>query len=305
MTLSATTEQAAIALRSDVTFSMPWAMVQHLPFREQVRAVVLAGFQEMSLSPIDIIRSICAGVSLHEMKTVLDGEGIVVGRVDPLTAWVPNWKAHNFDFDFSFTTATDPQAIFDVADHFGAKHVSLNAMWHPDTYTQAELVEHYATICRRAAPHGLTCDIEPIPMWGIPRLEDALKIIELSGVTNSGIVLDTTHFFRGETPLDILASMPGDLVTTVQICDGYMPATASLEDECFHRLWPGEGGFQLNAMIDLLDDIGGLKAVGPEIFAPTYALERTPAEDIAIMARESMLRFPKLTAIGYSPPGNY
>lgn len=280
-------------LRSDVVFSMPWAMVQHLPFREQVRAVTIAGFQEMSLQPFNLLRSLADGLTLMEMKGIMEGEGVRAGRIDPLTAWTPAWQAHNFDLDFSVSTAIEASALFDLAAHFEASHVSLNAMWHPDRYSFDELVEHYAAICGRAGHYGLTCDIEPIPMWGIRTLEDALKIIEASRVPNAGIVLDTTHLCRGATDLAVLAAMPRALVTTVQLCDGYMPMPTdmTLEQECFSRMWPGAGGFPLAEILDALDKIGGLRSVGPEVFSPSYALEHTPADRIGTMARESMLKY--------------
>lgn len=284
-------------LRSDIVFSMPWAMIQHLPFREQVEATRLAGFQELSLHPFVVGQSVGRGLSLLEMKTILAGEGIRVGRIDPLAAWMPEWRAHNFGLDLNLATATDAAIIFDLANHFEAPHVSLNAMWHRDRYSTNELVDGYAAICARAAPHGLTCDIEPIPMWGIPTLEDALQIIDLASVGNGGIVLDFTHLCRGETPLDVLASVPGTLITAVQICDGLMPkpAALTLEEECLNRQWPGEGGFPIENILSVLHDIGGLNGVGPEVFSPVYARDAVSCAAIAAQSRASMLRYAQLT----------
>ncbi|MHB8284707.1 MAG: sugar phosphate isomerase/epimerase family protein [Caulobacteraceae bacterium] len=286
-------------LRSDLVFSMPWAMIQHLPFAEQVRAVKLAGFQEMSLHPFNLGVAIAGGLSLAEMKAMLDGEGIGVNRIDPLAAWTPDWRAHNFGLDFNVTTAADALAVFDLAAYFGAKHISLNAMWHADRYALDELVHHYAAICERAAGYGLTCDIEPIPMWGIPTLEVALEVLKRADVPNAGLIIDTTHLCRGKTPLDVLASVPGELVTAVQICDGHMPQPAhlTLEEECFSRLWSGEGGFPIAEIISILDASGGLNGDGPEVFSPDYVRDGTPAETIAQMARDSMLQFGELTDV--------
>lgn len=45
----------------------------------------------------------------------------------------------------------------------------------------------------------------------------------------------------------------------------------ALELECFQRLWPGEGNFAITAMLDTLNETGGLTQVGPEVFSAGMA----------------------------------
>jgi hypothetical protein len=72
-----------------------------------------------------------------------------------------------------------------------------------------------------------------------------------------------------------------------------LPDGVTLELECFQRLWPGEGDFDIAAMLDTLDETGGLTQVGPEVFSADMATKT--AEDVAKMSRESLLRYKALT----------
>ena len=284
------------SLRSDIVFSMPCAMIQHLPLQEQIKAVKQAGFHELTLHPFMIGHYISAGLSLKDMKSMLDDSGIRVSRLDPLTTWAPDWRAYNFSDDYTITVSMDPLELFELSKIFGTKHISLNGMWKPGRYDINELTEFYARICEKALPYDLTCDIEPIPMWGgCPRLEDALEVINKSGAENVGLVFDVTHFTRGGTPMEVLEHIPGDLIHSVQICDGLMPKPdhLSLEEECFNRMWPGEGGFNIGPIISLLDRIGGLRAVGPEVFA-NYAGMHTPGDWIVDKTISSFTQYPEL-----------
>jgi sugar phosphate isomerase/epimerase len=285
-------------LRADIQFSLPWAMTEHLPFREQVRAARLSGFGEMSLRPIVIARTLSEGLTLAEMREMLAGEGVAVGRIDPIVTWVPDWRASNFGLDFNLVTAFDPLAIFDLCAHFGAEHVSLNAMWPVGRYGQEEITGHYARLCEKARPYRISCDIEPIPMWGMDRFDQALDMILRSGAENGGLVLDITHFVRAGATLDWLETVPGHLVRTVQVCDGILPKPPrlTLEEECFDREWPGSGTFPIADILAVLDRIGGLVSVGPEVFSSAFVRDSTSPETIATRARESMARYAVLCA---------
>lgn len=67
----------------------------------------------------------------------------------------------------------------------------------------------------------------------------------------------------------------------------------TLEKECFERLWPGEGDFAIAAMLDTLNETGGLTQIGPEAFSVEIATKS--AEEIAKLSRHSLLQYNALT----------
>lgn len=283
-------------LRPDLTFTLPWAMIFHLPFAEQVKTAQAVGFQGLSLQPHFMADCTRAGLKLKDMKKMAEDAGVRIGRIDPLCTWVPDWRDHNFGDEYNLLTTLDPTLFLDLSATLGCKYLSVNAMWRPGHYNLDQIAAFYRAICDKAAPYGISCDIEPIPMWGIRTLEDTLEIIRRSGAKNGGIVFDVTHFVRGSTPMSVLENTPGHLIHCVQLCDGLMPAKYSLEEECFSRLWPGEGAFPIPEIVRVLDRIGGLHGVGPEVFSPVFVREKTPGSVIAQKVDESIARYPELLA---------
>jgi sugar phosphate isomerase/epimerase len=241
----------------------------------------------MTIQPIEVRKFIAAGTSIADMRAIAADAGIEIGRLDPLCTWVPDWHPTNFGEDYIRDSDTTPEAFFDFCEQLDCSYASLNAMFPADRYTTDQITEYYAAICRKAAEYGVTVDMECIPMWGVVDLEQGWEILRNAGVSNGGFVFDCTHFVRSSPNFATLSSIPGDLIHCVQVCDGYipMPAGVTLEQECFERLWPGKGDFPIAKMLSTLNETGGLRQIGPEVFSATQA-SRSPQEiaDLSVAA---------------------
>lgn len=283
-------------LRTDLTLSMPFSNVLHLDFVDKLEATRLAGFAELTIQPQEVQRLVSAGLPVRDMRAMANDKGVRISRLDPLCTWNPNWTPNNMDEAFIADHTTSASEFFAIANDLGCSHMSLNATFATDTYLFDELVEHYAAICRRAADHGLICDLEPIPMWGVRSLEQGWDVVREAGMANGGLVLDTLHFVRSASRLETLAQIPGALIHCVQICDGIHPLAAdtTLEQDCFNRMWPGQGNFPLQDIVALLASTGGLNQVGPEVFS--LSNREMSAADVARRCVESLLMYPELHA---------
>ncbi|MDR0280820.1 MAG: sugar phosphate isomerase/epimerase [Paucimonas sp.] len=281
-------------LRTDLTFSMPFSNVLHLDFAGKLKATRLAGFHELSIQPQEVQRLVAGGLKTRDMRAMAADQGVRLSRLDPLCTWNPNWAPNNMDEAFIADHTTTTSEFFAIASELGCSHMSLNATFAADAYAFDELVGYYAAICRRAGDHGMTCDLEPIPMWGVRSLEQGWDVVREAGVANGGLVLDTLHFVRSASRLETLAQIPGQMIRCVQICDGVhpLPAQTTLEQDCFNRMWPGQGNFPLQDIVALLAHIGGLNQVGPEVFS--LANREMSAEDVAQRCVESLLVYPQL-----------
>ena len=189
-------------LRSDLDFAMPFSNVLHLSFPDKIKATRLAGFAQMSIQPQEVLKLAGEGLSIRDMKAIAADGGVEIARLDPLCPWVPNWKPTNFGADYATAHDVSPKVFFDLCDEIGCKYMSLNATFPATRYSTAQITEFYAAICRQAAEHGVTCDLECIPMWGVVTLEQGTQILNDSGVSNGGFVFDCTHFTRGGTSAD-------------------------------------------------------------------------------------------------------
>jgi sugar phosphate isomerase/epimerase len=278
-------------LRSDLLFAMPFSNILHLPFAEKVKATRLAGFSTMTIQPQEVLKLVAEGLPIADMKSMAADEGITIPRLDPLCPWVPDWHPTNFGADYAKAHDISPAVFFDICDQLGCTYMSLNATFPASRYTTEQITGYYAEICRMAAEHGVICDLECIPMWGVVSLEQGWKILQDSGATNGGFVFDCTHFVRSNPSLETLQAIPGHYMHCVQVCDGTIPLRpgVTLELECFERLWPGEGDFPIADILRTLNATGGLSQIGPEIFSASMATKS--AEEVARLSRESLLQY--------------
>ena len=259
---------------------MPFANVAHLPFTEMLEVTRLAGFDGLSLRAHDVLVAQSAGLALDTMRKMAADSGVVIVRLDPLSAWTAMLSSDETNLD------TPPEKLFEICAQLGCSSVSLNATFPADHISLDQVVEDLARTCDLAAEYGVTCDLENLPMWGVRTLNDAWKIVEQAGRPNSGLVFDILHFVRGGSRLSDLEAIPGDRIHTVQLNDGplKLPSGVSLFENCFDRLWPGEGEFPITEALQVLARTGGLAQLNPEVFSPRNR-ELSPSEIAAKSSR--------------------
>ena len=114
-------------LRSDLDFAMPFSNVLHLNFPDKIRATRLAGFQQMTIQPQEVLKLVAEGLPIADMKSIAADGGVAIGRLDPLCPWVPDWKPTNFGDDYAAAHDISPRIFFDLCDELGCKFMSLNA----------------------------------------------------------------------------------------------------------------------------------------------------------------------------------
>lgn len=73
----------------------------------------------------------------------------------------------------------------------------------------------------------------------------------------------------GNPDEELLRTIPGEKIFAVQVSDATADARGTIED-LYRRVTPGEGVFDLARVLGALNDVGGLRSVGPEIFSPEY-----------------------------------
>jgi hypothetical protein len=97
----------------------------------------------------------------------------------------------------------------------------------------------------------------------------------------------------------VLESIPGHRIHTVQVNDGPLKLLdgVTIEENCFDRLWPGEGEFPLVSMLEVLARTGGLNQVAPEVFSPGN-VGKSP-EEIAKLSAQSIRRLLDKACIAY------
>jgi sugar phosphate isomerase/epimerase len=227
-----------------------------------------------------------------DVRTMLDDHGLAVAELDPAWWWLPGAretgeKLQSVDDQHVFEH--DERAMFAMAELVGAR--SLNAVdVFGGTWTLDEAAEAFATLCDRAADHGLLVHLEALPWSRIADVSTAWDIVQRADRPNGGVAVDAWHFTRSGFDLDALAAVPKDRVLSIQLDDGPAAPEADLVSATLHaRRLPGEGDFDLQALLHAL--AGSAAPIGVEVFSDDlHALGPMDAARRAADATRAVLR---------------
>jgi sugar phosphate isomerase/epimerase len=118
------------------------------------------------------------------------------------------------------------------------------------------VADKFAELCDLACSLEMSVHLEFMRFReGVRALADAMWVLDKVDRPNGFLVIDVLHLMRSEGGLDSLRKSSLKRVGTVQLCDGPLlsPAEADLASEARHnRLPPGEGGFPIRELLDML-----------------------------------------------------
>lgn len=197
------------------------------------------------------------GLSDEEIRGLFDVAGIRQRGVEFLTDW------------FTGTTESRAQeeAAFAAARAIGATVLSVGGDFQGRGFPRSRMVAAFHALCERAGENGLSVGLEFVPWSDIPDVTAALDFMEPA---NAGLVIDCWHVFRGTTTLAQLAALPSDRILCIQVNDAG-PPRGSLPDDTRHRLFCGEGEFDLLAFVKALRRTGTTVPLSVEIISPEVA----------------------------------
>lgn len=116
--------------------------------------------------------------------------------------------------------------------------------------------DNLARLAQAGETFGLTMNLEPMPWTQIRTLADAQTLINTSGQSNVGILVDAIHFWRAGESLASLAALAPHQLNYMQLCDApaHIPdGTQGLiyQARCARKV-PGEGGLDLRGLMAAL-----------------------------------------------------
>jgi sugar phosphate isomerase/epimerase len=173
------------------------------------------------------------------------------------------------------------EVAFRMADEFGCRY--LQAIGPADAPV-ADAARAFASLCDRAADHGLVVGLEFLPFTDIVDVHAARAIVELAARPNGGVCVDIWHHERGAADLDGIAALPGELITGIQMNDGSKrPADPDYYTDCLtNRVAPGDGEFAIAAFLDAVRGTGTRAPIALEV--PNAAGWADPAAHVAHIA---------------------
>jgi sugar phosphate isomerase/epimerase len=167
------------------------------------------------------------------------------------------------------TVGWDPSRVdlcLEMAAAFDARHITAVGAFD-GTIEEAAL--GFAQLCDRAADIGAKVGLEPIPVQEAHDIATGREIVERAGRDNGGLCVDSWHLIRGGAHWDQLETLPGEMVTSIQIDDGPIEPEHHdyIEDCLWNRRLCGDGEFDLARFVQTLDRIGATAPYSVEIIS--------------------------------------
>lgn len=255
--------------------------LRHANLTTRARASAGAGFTGIGLRLDDYRDGGLTDTALHDL---LVEHGLRIVELE-----------HNWDWAAESDTPEE-NLMFHLADAVGYRQLNVSMFAE---HSPAELIDGFGRLCDRAAAHGVLVGLEFIPYSHLRTLDAAWKIVTAADRSNGGVIVDCWHWFRsGATPAD-LAGVPADAITGVQLCDVLATPLAEMTTEArHHRLLPGRGTGDTNALLAALRGHGVTAPVSVEVFSD--AQDALPAD---VAAREAFTATTEVLTAGGWPPG--
>ena len=140
--------------------------------------------------------------------------------------------------------------------------------------TKAQIVDESVRVLNELAdisePHNVSLAFEFLGQkdCSVQTLDLCNEIVEIVNRSNVGNVIDTFHFYAGNSTFEAIDSMKPEKLFIFHINDAESLPREELTDA--HRLYPGEGILPIHEIKEHFDQIGYDRMVSIEIFRPEY-----------------------------------
>ncbi len=141
------------------------------------------------------------------------------------------------------------EPFFAVGADLGARYV-ITAPYDPDL---ARLGDRLGAISELAANYGLGAVLEFFPWTVVLDFSSAVRVVEASGRSDAGVLVDALHFNPSKSALDELDRVPAYRLPFVHVCDAPVQESYAT-DELIHtgraeRLPPGKGRIDIKRLL--------------------------------------------------------
>lgn len=245
------------------------------PFLERLEPVAQAGFKGLSMWESDFAALRAEGVRATEIRSRVADAGLQITEFETIACWLPDQRPASGDPSWAgdFLVQYTPDYICPLAADVGARSVIVIDAFGV-AFDADAMAEAFAAVCDRAAEYGLQVDLEFMPTGGISTLTQAWEVVRRADRPNGGLLLDSWHFFRGNSTLSELAEIPGEKIFCVQFGDAPATPEDDLSEEMVHRrLLPGDGDLDLVGLRRTLEKIGCRVPLEVEVFSDALAAE--------------------------------
>ena len=234
-----------------------------------------------------------AGLAAAAAGAGFSAVGMAASRADAASGAILAGSGLRCHELLALVVSPDEESTLDQARLLAEAADSVRAQWVLTTFTglahtaTAPLIERCAAIFAEA---GAGMAVEFSPLGALPSISAALDVVEAAGPGRAGIVIDSWHFFRGDSTWEQLERVPLDQIAYVQFTDALAPVSESMMKETLHRrAMPGDGTFDLGRFAATLLDRGWAGLVSVEVLSAE--LRTQPVSQFAKVAYDATTRY--------------
>ena len=246
---------------------------------EKLHACAAAGFDGVEIMDADLVS---AFESPEEIRALC-------GRLElAITMFQPLRDIEGVDEETFSANLRRAEAKFDVMRRLGAQLLLVCSNVATATIADDQvLASQLGRLADAAAPYGIRIAYEALA-WGrvVDDYRHAWRLVQLADRENLGICLDSFHILsRGHDPGEI-EGIPGDRIFFLQLADAPALDMDVLSWSRHHRVFPGEGSFDLTAFLGHVLRAGYAGPLSLEVFNDTF--RQTDVTRTAAHARRSL-----------------
>jgi 2-keto-myo-inositol isomerase len=168
----------------------------------------------------------------------------------------------------------ETEQLSTIAGEIGCPYVVVVPGKMPENADEAEIVEESVKVLNELADiaekHGVGLAFEFLGQTdcSVQTLDLCREIVEKVNRKNVGLVIDTFHFYAGNSSFEAIETLNPEKLFIFHINDAENLPKADLTDA--HRLYPGTGILPIKEIKQRFDKIGYNRMVSIEIFRPEY-----------------------------------
>lgn len=233
--------------------------ISRFPFRARAESAARAGFKGIGLWHTDLEHT-QAGMSLRDMRRILDDNGLVHLELEFLTDWFAE-GGRKFDSD------SVKRRLLEASAALGAKHIKIGDFYASECSMQ-RAVDAFGALCREAKEYGATIGFEFMKGNLMGTLSQALELVAKAGAPNGGIIVDIVQQVNIGIPLGEIRRIPAGSIVCAELNDGLLPGKPN--HDWAARRFCGDGEFDIKGFIDALSGAGYRGPWAVEVFNPEY-----------------------------------
>jgi 2-keto-myo-inositol isomerase len=243
------------------------ATTMHADLETDIKAASAAGFELLEIWAAKL-REFLKTKTTAELKDLLieyDLEPYSINSIEHIT--------FRTDEDYAKIKAETEELSF-IASEIGCPYIVVVPGKLPANATKEEIIEESVRVLNElgetAEKHSVSLAFEFLGQTdcSVQTLDLCNEIVEKVNRTNIGNVLDTFHFYAGNSTFEAIDSMKPEKLFIFHINDAENLPKEQLTDA--HRLYPGTGILPIKEIKAHFDKIGYDRMASIEIFRPEY-----------------------------------